>query len=106
LLLEKPFSIVIVKQRLTSSVCSFLPLSVTLLSSTGADSCASTYVLGSKVIGNHCGMLVLAACNCSVTWEATARVSDRDEHWTGLGLDWIRTMPNFVDFGSGLWSAS
>jgi len=23
----------------------------------------------------------------------------RDEHWTGLGMDWIRTMTNFVDFG-------
>jgi len=23
----------------------------------------------------------------------------RDEHWTGLGLDWIRTMMNFVEFG-------
>jgi len=23
----------------------------------------------------------------------------RDEHWTGLGLDWIRTMPNFVESG-------
>jgi len=22
-----------------------------------------------------------------------------DEHWSGLGLDWIRTMTNFVDFG-------
>jgi len=21
----------------------------------------------------------------------------RDEHWTGLGLDWNRTMTNFVD---------
>jgi len=23
----------------------------------------------------------------------------REEHWTGLGLDWIRAMTNFVDFG-------
>jgi len=23
----------------------------------------------------------------------------RDEHWTGLGLDWIRHVRNFVDFG-------
>ena len=23
----------------------------------------------------------------------------RDEHWTGLGLDWIRTIANFVEFG-------
>jgi len=23
----------------------------------------------------------------------------REEHWTGLGLDWIRTMINFVDLG-------
>jgi len=23
----------------------------------------------------------------------------RDEHWTGLRLDWIRTITNFVDFG-------
>jgi len=22
-----------------------------------------------------------------------------DEHWAGLGLDWIRDMRNFVDFG-------
>jgi len=26
-------------------------------------------------------------------------VSGRDEHWTGLGLDWIRTMMTFVEFG-------
>jgi len=25
-------------------------------------------------------------------------VITRDEHWTGLGLDWIRNMMNFVDF--------
>ena len=24
---------------------------------------------------------------------------DRDEHWTGLGLDWIRTIANFIEFG-------
>ena len=24
---------------------------------------------------------------------------NRDEHWTGLGLDWIRTMTNFDEFG-------
>jgi len=23
----------------------------------------------------------------------------RDEHWTGIGLDWIRTVTNFVEFG-------
>jgi len=23
----------------------------------------------------------------------------KDEHWTGLGSDWIRTMTNCVDFG-------
>jgi len=23
----------------------------------------------------------------------------KDEHWTGLGLDWIRTIANFVEFG-------
>jgi len=23
----------------------------------------------------------------------------RDEHWTGFGLDWIRTIANFVEFG-------
>jgi len=22
----------------------------------------------------------------------------RDKHWTGLGLDWIRTIANFVEF--------
>jgi len=22
----------------------------------------------------------------------------RDEHWTGLGSDWIRTVANFVEF--------
>jgi len=27
----------------------------------------------------------------------TACAQSRDEHWTGLGLDWIRTMRNFVD---------
>jgi len=26
-------------------------------------------------------------------------VDPRDEHWTGLGLDWIRTIANFVEFG-------
>jgi len=26
----------------------------------------------------------------------------RDEHWTGLGLDVIRPMPNFVETGLGL----
>jgi len=25
----------------------------------------------------------------------------RDEHWTGLGLDWIRAMKNFAGFGLG-----
>jgi len=24
---------------------------------------------------------------------------DADEHWTGLGLDWIRTIANFVELG-------
>jgi len=24
---------------------------------------------------------------------------NRDEHWTGLALDWIRTISNFVEFG-------
>jgi len=24
---------------------------------------------------------------------------NRDEHWTGLGLDWIRTIASFVEFG-------
>jgi len=28
-------------------------------------------------------------------------VVDRDEHWTRLGLDWIRTMTNFVELGLG-----
>jgi len=23
----------------------------------------------------------------------------RDEHWTGLGLDWVRTIANFFEFG-------
>jgi len=23
----------------------------------------------------------------------------KDEHWTGLGLDWIRPIANFVEFG-------
>jgi len=23
----------------------------------------------------------------------------RDEYWTALGLDWVGTMTNFVDFG-------
>jgi len=26
-------------------------------------------------------------------------VQSRYEHWTGLGLDWIRTMTNFADAG-------
>jgi len=26
-------------------------------------------------------------------------VGSIDEHWTALGLDWIRTMTKFVDFG-------
>jgi len=25
-------------------------------------------------------------------------MDSRDEHWTGLGLDWIRTMTNFLEF--------
>ena len=29
----------------------------------------------------------------------TPATSGTDEHWTGLGLDWIRAMTNFVDFG-------
>jgi len=28
----------------------------------------------------------------------------RDEHWTGLGSDWIRSLMNFVDFGLD-WTA-
>jgi len=27
-------------------------------------------------------------------------ICSRDEQWTGLGLDWIRTTTNVVDFGS------
>jgi len=23
----------------------------------------------------------------------------KDEHWTGLGLEWMRTIANFVDIG-------
>jgi len=23
----------------------------------------------------------------------------KDEHWTGFGLDWMRTIANFVEFG-------
>ena len=26
-------------------------------------------------------------------------LATRDEYWTGLGLDWTRTMPNFVEYG-------
>jgi len=26
-------------------------------------------------------------------------VGSRDEQWAGLGLDWIRTIANFVAFG-------
>jgi len=26
-------------------------------------------------------------------------VGIRDEHWTRLGLDWIRTIANFVEYG-------
>jgi len=29
-----------------------------------------------------------------VVWDMYAR----DEHWTGLGFDWIRTIANFFDF--------
>jgi len=28
-----------------------------------------------------------------------AMAQARDEHWTGHGLDWIRTIANFVEFG-------
>jgi len=30
-------------------------------------------------------------------WEKCAHI--RDEQWTGLGWDWIRHMPNFVESG-------
>jgi len=33
--------------------------------------------------------------SCRISYRQT-----RDEHWTGLGLDWIRTIANFVKFGS------
>jgi len=26
-------------------------------------------------------------------------VRNRDQHWNGLGMDCIRTIPNFVEFG-------
>jgi len=33
-------------------------------------------------------------------WEKQLQqLCNRDEHWTGLGLDWIRTITNFVKFG-------
>jgi len=28
-----------------------------------------------------------------------AGLRGRDEHWTGLGLGWTRTIANFVEFG-------
>jgi len=31
-------------------------------------------------------------------FDGLSRISGRDEHWTGLGLDWIRTIANFVEF--------
>jgi len=42
-------------------------------------------------------------CNHSAGVALNARfitvVFSRDEHWTGLGLDWIRPMTNFAGFG-------
>jgi len=28
-----------------------------------------------------------------------SHILSRDEHWTGLGLDWIRATTNFVEIG-------
>ena len=32
------------------------------------------------------------------SWSGQNWLHSRDEHWTGLGLDWIRTFANFVEF--------
>ena len=38
-------------------------------------------------------------CFCTQTVWRVMQKDSRDEHRTGLGLDWTRTMTNFVDFG-------
>jgi len=42
---------------------------------------------------------VFAVANCA---EVALSVYSRDGYWTGLGLDWIWTTTNFVDFGLDL----
>jgi len=47
-----------------------------------------------KSNGLICGYLLR-----HIAYLFTRRNHTRDEHWTGLALDWIRTMTTFVDFG-------
>jgi len=39
------------------------------------------------------------AKGCFASDVVARNIRSRDEHWTGIGLDWIRTKTNFVGFG-------
>jgi len=41
-------------------------------------------------------------CRAICTATFTVSVGTRDENWTGLGVDWIRTIAHFVEFGLDL----
>ena len=52
-----------------------------------------------KKFPNFCGQICgLGLIRARFTKILLSVVQPRDEHWTGFGLDWIRTMTNFVDF--------
>jgi len=52
-----------------------------------------------KKFPNFCGQICgLGLIRARFTKFLLSVVQPRDEHWTGFGLDWIRTMTNFVDF--------
>ena len=40
-------------------------------------------------------------CPLLITFATKLYLRSRDEHWTGLGLDWIRTVNCFMTLGSG-----
>jgi len=46
---------------------------------------------------SHCGSKHQWSCNNTINATPPERLQHRDEHWTGLGSDWIR-IANFVEF--------
>jgi len=42
---------------------------------------------------------LMRASDCVTRIYDSTRLQSRDEHWTGLDLDWILTITNFFDIG-------